>query len=154
MITIFLVFLFFLLWNIWNETLFLKYNGIKSKVFQYNWHLYDALLRVVVFTTLVIRENGFNIDSVKYIVALLLLYHILFDIGFNIKRAKDIKKSLSLPVIFYVGSTSKLDIIISKINSFLNVFLIKLNKTAQPLHITNIVFKSVELIITIILCFG
>ena len=106
MIVITLVFIFFLIWNIFNETLFLKYNGIKSKIFQRDWHLYDAIFRVVLFATIIINEYGITYLSGKLLLALFLLYHISFDIGFNIKRNIDNKIKLTFINIFHIGGGS------------------------------------------------
>ncbi len=103
MITIGIIFATFLLWNIFNETLFLKYNGIKSRIFQRDWHLYDAIFRIVLFTTAIVNKFGVTYFSGKLLLVLFLLYHILFDIGFNIKRNKDNKWQHNFNSIFHVG---------------------------------------------------
>jgi len=157
MITILLVFFSFIIWNIFNETLFLKYNGIKSKLFQYDWHTYDALFRIFLFAVVIIDEYKLSLFSLKLYIALLLFYHILFDIGFNYKRSKDQNLLINIHSLFHLG-TNFLDEEIRKIGVGVNKLLIKLKleKFATPLTvpIVNIIIKFVELILGLYLCFG
>lgn len=151
MITILIVFFSFLLWNIFNETLFLKYNGVKSKIFQRDWHLYDATLRVVLFTTIIIDKFEITILSGKILLCLFLLYHILFDLGFNIKRIKDWKAKFTFIAIFHVGG-GKIDSIIKSIGTRIAKLIRKeynQDFVTKVITITGVVIKLIELIVII-----
>jgi hypothetical protein len=155
MITILLVFFSFLLWNIWNETLFLKYNGIKSAVFQYDWHLYDAVFRAVLFAVVVVDHFNFTLEAAKVYLGLLLIYHVLFDLGFNYKRAKDNKLPINIGVLLHLG-TNFIDAKVQKVVDFLDKIVTKISKYPfkQSKVFITFLIRSVELIIGLGLCFG
>lgn len=139
---IIITFLSFLIWNIFNETLFLKYNGIKSRIFQRDWHLYDAIFRVFLFTSITINEFGVTYLSGKLLLVLFLLYHVLFDIGFNIKRTKDLDGRLNLQTIFHLGNNT-----IDRIIRSIGVYFTKIQKfnTPNTVSIVNLIIKLLEI---------
>src|SRR5690606_26986330 len=130
------VFLLFLIWNVFNETLLKKYGISNNKKFQKLWHLYDATFRTILFTTINIFKYGFTIKAGVVTIILLLLYHILFDLLFNIKVIKDLKREFTFSNIFHVGSGT-IDKYIVEIGKFINkVFIntednLKLSKIIQ-----------------------
>jgi len=147
------VFLLFLIWNVFNETLLKKYGISNNKKFQKLWHLYDATFRTILFTTINIFKYGFTIKAGVVTIILLLLYHILFDLLFNIKVIKDLKREFTFSNIFHVGSGT-IDKYIVEIGKFINKVFINTEdnlKLSKIIQWTSIGVKIIELLIVIIL---
>jgi len=136
MIVLALVFISFLIWNIFNETLI----NISAIAANKKWHLYDSVFRVILFSIIAIDKFGFTLYTGQIILAALLIYHVLFDIGYNYKRAPLIKWPRNLDTIFHLGK-NPIDKII--------IWIAKILKAKQTR--TNIIIKIIELIISTIL---
>lgn len=148
-----LVFLSFLIWNVFNETLLKRYGISNNKKFQKLWHLYDATFRTVLFSIVSVFKYGFTIKAGLMTVILLLLYHVLFDLLFNLKTIRDLKRDYTFSNIFHVGSGT-IDKYIVSIGKFINKLFIKTEDNvvlSKVIQWTGISIKIIELIVVIIL---
>jgi len=60
---IILIVLVLLIYNIANESLLIRYGISSDKKFQRLWHTYDAILRVIIPSILLIRTYGVTVTS-------------------------------------------------------------------------------------------
>ena len=139
-----LVALTLLIFNLFNEVLLMRYNSLSSDVrFQRLWHFYDAAARVTVLSIIIIASKGITIKSLLLFLSLLLIYHVLFDVLFNIGAAYK-RERLSFSRVFHLGN-NLLDRIIRNIG----LLFTKIKSFNKPITvpIVNCLIKLIELLI-------
>jgi len=142
---IILIVLVLLIYNIANESLLIRYGISSDKKFQRLWHTYDAILRVIIPSILLISTYGVTVTSLLLLLSILLIYHVLFDILLNISVAYQ-RERLSFSRIFHLGN-NLLD------NTIRNIGLLftKIKKFNKPITVpvVNCIIKIFELLIGI-----